>query len=402
MSAITLVQPRRLLFGEGALAECAADVVAHRSARPLILTSRSTRRLAAPLVSVLEARGMTVRVDDRITPEPTVAAFDALLRDVRDARIDAVIGVGGGSVLDVAKLVAALAHDDAQSLAEVTGIGRLNGRRAYLACVPTTAGTGSEASPNAILLDELQKAKVAVISPWLVPDAAVVDATLMVSMPASITATTGLDAMAHCIEAYTNRFAHPLVDHYAIEGIRLGGLALPRAVADGSDLDARTMMARASLYGGICLGPVNTAAAHALAYPLGSEFGVAHGLAIALLLPAVMEFNLESAPERYAEIALALGIRSSSGSASADGDLTRIARAGVARIREIVQACGLPQGLGALGLGITREAIPSLATGALAVTRLLKNNPRTLTQQDAEAIYRASWGSGTGPSEAAA
>jgi alcohol dehydrogenase class IV len=384
MSTITLVQPRRLLFGDGALTACAADVAAAGGTRPLILTSRSTRRLAEPLASDLSARGLKVKIDDRITPEPTVAAFEQLLHHVRGLHIDAVIGVGGGSVLDVAKLVAALAHEDAQPLADVTGIGRLNGRRAYLACVPTTAGTGSEASPNAILLDEEKKAKVAVISPWLVPDAAVIDPALMVSMPASITATTGLDALAHCIEAYTNRFAVPLVDHYAIEGIRLGAVALPRAVANGEDLEARTMMARASLYGGICLGPVNTAAAHALAYPLGSEFGVAHGLAIALLLPAVMEFNLESSWQRHAEVALALGVF------SGDGDIKRIARGGVTRIREIVRACGLPSGLGAIG--ISRDAIPALAPGALAVTRLLRNNPRTLTQDDAEAIYRASWG----------
>jgi alcohol dehydrogenase class IV len=384
MSTITLVQPRRLLFGDGALTACAADVAANGRTRPLILTSRSTRRLAEPLLSDLSARGFHATIDDRITPEPTVAAFEQLLRDVRVARIDAVIGVGGGSVLDVAKLVAALSHEDAQSLADVTGIGRLNNRVAYLACVPTTAGTGSEASPNAILLDEEKKAKVAVISPWLVPDAAVIDASLMVSLPPAITATTGLDALAHCIEAYTNRFAVPLVDHYALEGIRLGGLALPRAVTNGEDLDARTMMARASLYGGICLGPVNTAAAHALAYPLGSEFGVAHGMAIALLLAAVMEFNLESSWQRHAEVALALGVF------SGDDDIKRIARAGVKRIREIVRACGLPSGLGAIG--IPRDAIPALATGALAVTRLLRNNPRTLTQDDAEAIYRASWG----------
>lgn len=404
MSAIALIQPRRLLFGVGALADCAADAAdalsrlrhapRHSSAavassaaddapRVLILTSRSLGTLVQPLAADLATRGLQAVVDERVLPEPTVAAFETILRDARAARIEGVIGVGGGSVLDVAKLVAALVDSD-QPLADAIGIGKLTGRRAYLACVPTTAGTGSEASPNAILLDEAKHAKVAVISPWLVPDAAVVDPSLMVSLPPFLTATTGLDALAHCIEAYTNRFAHPLVDHYALEGIRLAGAALPRAVADGNDLDARTMLARASLYGGICLGPVNTAAAHALGYPLGSEFGVAHGLAIALLLPSVMAFNLEAAPERYADVALALG-------APPDSDTRRLAQAGVTQLRQLVSACQLPSGLGAIG--IPREAIPALARGALAVTRLLKNNPRDVTLEDAEAMYHASWDS---------
>jgi alcohol dehydrogenase class IV len=390
MSAISLVHPRRLLFGLGSLANCAEDIVAHGCRRPLVLTSRSTRRLAAPLIADLSSRGLEVAVDDRVTPEPTVALFETLLRSAREARVDGVIGVGGGSVLDVAKLIAALVDPDAQPLADVIGIGKLTGRRAYLACAPTTAGTGSEASPNAILLDEEKHAKVAVISPWIVPDAAVVDPSLMVSMPPAITATTGLDALAHCIEAYTNKFAHPLIDHYALEGIRLVGAALPRAVANGEDLEARTMMARASWYGGVCLGPVNTAAAHALAYPLGSEFGVAHGMAVALLLASVMDFNLHSAPDRHAEVAIALGVAAGTWvNPSRNADSICVARGGVARVRELVRACGLPSGLGAIG--IAEEAVPALARGALGVTRLLKNNPRALTQEDAEGIYRASW-----------
>src|SRR5439155_10799310 len=146
-------------------------------------------------------------------------------------------------------------------------IGKLNARKTYLACLPTTAGTGSEVSPNAILMDESDQLKKGVISPHLMPDAAYIDPMLTLGAPPAVTAATGIDALTHCIEAYANKFAHPMIDLYALEGIRLIGDNLARAVADGSNIEARTHLALASMYGGMCLGPVNTGAVHALAYP---------------------------------------------------------------------------------------------------------------------------------------
>src|SRR5439155_14470982 len=153
--------------------------------------------------------------------------------------------------------------------------------------------------------------KKAAISPHLVSDAAYVDPALTMSVPPAVTAATGMDALTHCIEAYANRFAHPVVDMYALQGIRLIAANLPLAVERGDDLEARTNVALGSLYGGMCLGPVNTAAVHALSYPLGGEFKVAHGVSNAVLLPHVLEFNLSAAPQRYADIAVALGAQPS-------------------------------------------------------------------------------------------
>ncbi|HWC00356.1 MAG TPA: iron-containing alcohol dehydrogenase, partial [Bryobacteraceae bacterium] len=259
------------------------------------------------------------------------------------------------------------------------GIGLLPARRARLHCVPTTSGTGSEVSPNAILLSE-NSSKQGVISPHLVPDAAYIDPLLAATMPPHVTAATGLDALAHCMEAYTNRFAHPAVDAYALQGIRLVAAHLPRAVAHGDDLEAREAVALGSLFGGLCLGPVNTAAIHALAYPLGGEFHVPHGLSIAVLMAPVMKYNFVASADRYAQVAVALG-------APDTGDLSVTARLGVEKVRELLRSCRVDPRLSALG--VPESAIPGMAAAAMTVARLLKNNPREMNADAAEMIYRS-------------
>lgn len=381
LRAITLLQPGRILFGDG----CVSDFVAHLAQRRLrnvfIVSSPSLAAVCADMVGKLEATGMRARVYSQINAEPTVRMFEECLAVASREPMDGVIGVGGGSPLDVAKLVAALAGS-AQKVADVFGINQLQGRGLFLACVPTTAGTGSEVSPNAILLDESCQLKKGVISPHLVPDVACVDPLLTHSVPPSVTAATGLDALTHCIEAYANKFAHPMVDVYALEGIRLIGKNLLAAVADGRNADARAKLSLGSLYGGLCLGPVNTAAVHALAYPLGSEFHIAHGISNAVLLPHVLRFNLSAAAERYADIALALGVQPGA-------SVMATAERGIARIVELMARCPMQRRISEMG--VPREAMPRLAKAAMTVTRLLKNNPRTVTEQDALEIYGAAW-----------
>ena len=290
-------------------------------------------------------------------------------------------GWAGAARLDVAKLVAALARGR-QSAAEVFGINLLQGRELFLVCLPTTAGTGSEVSPNAILLDETDQLKKGVVSPHLVPDAAFIDPRLTLSVPAAVTASTGLDALTHCIEAYANKFAHPITDQYALQGIRLISANLLRAVQNGADAEARASLALGSLYGGLCLGPVNTAAVHALAYPLGSRFKIAHGVSNAVLLPNVLRFSFSAAPERYAEVAVALGVERNRSALST-------AEHGVERLAELSRACGVPQRLS--DFNIPRDAIPDLVRAAMQITRLLKNNLRPVTEPDAVNIYEATY-----------
>ena len=381
MNPITLLQPPRVVFGNGCAAQ-SVDFLSQRGVRSVLLvTSKSVRPQLSSLVYALNKSGIEVPENKFVPPEPTLAFFEDVLGITRLTNVDAVLAVGGGSVIDVAKLLAALLRGK-QHVAEIFGLNLLSGRALPLVCLPTTAGTGAEVSPNAILLDETSELKKGVVSPHLVPDAAFIDPLLTVSVPPDVTAATGLDALTHCIEAYANKFAHPIVDNYALQGIQLISQNLLTAVRDGKNLDARAALALGSLYGGLCLGPVNTAAIHALSYPLGGKFHIAHGVSNALLAPAVLQFNLPAAPGRYADIAQALGVE------RAGSELQTAAR-GIERLGELSKACGVPQRLSELN--IPREAIPGMAKAAMQVTRLLKNNPRPVTEPDAVRIYEATF-----------
>lgn len=379
LRTVTFYQPQRLVFGSGCMSQCLEYIVGLRPQHLHVLTSTVLAPLAAKVERELAGAGVAVSVDAEVPAEPTVADCEAAIAKAREAGATCVLGLGGGSVLDVAKLVAAFVRGE-QRLEETFGIGLLRGRACHLVCMPTTSGTGSEVSPNAILLDEAAKLKKAVISPYLVPDAVFVDPALTVTVPAMVTAATGLDALAHCLESYTNKFAHPLVDVYALKGIELAGKYLLRAVREPNDLEAREGMSLASLYGGLCLGPVNTAAGHAIAYPLGSEYHIAHGVSVALVQPHVFRFNLEASPERHAEVARALGVEGR-------GSAAETAHAGAEELARLTRESGLDARMASYG--IERAHIPALAASAMTVQRLLRNNPREVTEADCVRIYEA-------------
>ena len=381
MNPITLRQPATLVFGNGCAPQCADFLAQNGVRRVLLVSSTPVLPRLDEVRQALKKCGLAVVLASPVDREPTEELFERILLMAQGEKIDSVLGIGGGSAIDVAKLVAALAQGR-QPVREVFGINLLAGRQLPLVCLPTTAGTGAEVSPNAILLDETDESKKGVISPHLVPDAAFLDPLLTLSVPPAVTAATGLDALTHCIEAYANKYAHPLVDTYALRGVELIAANLARAVREGSHTEARAALALGSLYGGLCLGPVNTAAVHALAYPLGGRFRIPHGVANALLLPHVLRFNFPAAPERYAEISAALGVaRSGTALARAEG--------GVEWLSRLSHDCGVPQRLSQLS--IPRETIPWLASSAMKVTRLLKNNLRLLTEADAVAIYEAAY-----------
>lgn len=362
---ITLHLPKRLEIGAGAVARVGAWAPDAR--RVLVLTTPHT-------VAFVDRLGLSgqVTVFDAIPGEPDIACFDAAIAAARAARPDLVVGLGGGSVMDLAKLVAAL-WDSAQGLADVAGPNRVAGRNTALAQVATTAGTGSEAGIRALITDPGVGNKIAVESPFLLADLAVLDPELTFTVPPAVTAATGIDAMAHCVEAFTNRNAHPVIDGFARMGIDLVGRYLARAVRDGSDREAREGMMLASFYGGICLGPVNTAAGHALAYPLGTLLHLPHGLANAIIFPHVLAFNESVAPGKTAEVAAALGL---------DGDLLPAAHG-------FCTALGVEMRLAAHGA--TEEQLPRFAADAHGIRRLMDNNPRDMSVEDVLAIYRAAF-----------
>lgn len=381
MNAVILQQPKRVFFGPGVASRSVEEFAQAGRQRILVVSSPTAARMNEALIGAWRSAGAEVAVDDTVNREPDIARFEAVLAVARAFAPDAVVGLGGGSPLDVAKLVAALL-DGGQVVRDVFGIGNLRRRGVYLACVPTTAGTGAEVSPNAVLIDEAEKLKKGVISPHLVPDAAFIDPMLTVSVPPAVTAAVGIDALVHCMEGYANKAAHPAVDVYALEGIRRIGASIERAVRHGDDVTARTEVMLGAYFGGLCLGPVNTAAVHALSAPLGGAHRIAHGVANSLLMPPVFRFNYPAMPERYAEIAVALGV-------ARNGPALATAEAGVARLAELSRACGVPQRL--REVGVPENALPQLARDAAKIQRLLKNNPREVTEADALAIYQEAW-----------
>jgi alcohol dehydrogenase len=381
MNPIILLQPPRIVFGNGCAVQSAEFLAQRGVQRVLLVTSKSVRRQINFLAEALQKAHCEVVEGRFVPPEPTLHFFESALKAAQAANIDSVLGVGGGSAIDVAKLIAALVRGH-QTAAQVFGINVLHGRALPLVCLPTTAGTGAEVSPNAILLDEAGELKKGVVSPHLVPDAAFIDPLLTLGVPPAVTAATGLDALTHCIEAYANKFSHPIVDNYALPGVKLISQNLLRAVRNGADTEARAALALGSLYGGLCLGAVNTAAVHALAYPLGGKFRIAHGVSNSLLLPHVLRFNFSAAPERYAEISTALGVQR-------NGSNLATAEHGLVFLTKLSRDCGVPQKLS--DLNIPRDAIPAMAKAAMQVTRLLKNNLRPLTEADAAQIYEAAY-----------
>lgn len=379
MKEITLLQPAKIVFGTGCTEQFCKDYTAMGLKRLFILTAPVIRPMISDMVSTLNGAGVETEIYDNIRQEPSVSDFKTILDVARKFGADSVLGVGGGSVLDVCKLVATLIDSD-QQIEDLFGIGFVNKRGKWFACMPTTSGTGSEVSPNAILLDERDALKKGVVSPHLMADAAYIDPKLTWTVPAKITAETGMDAITHCIEAYTNKFAHPVIDVYALEGIRLIAHNLLRAVKDGKDVEAREALSLGSMYGGLCLGPVNTAAVHALSYPIGGEFHISHGLSNAILLPSVMKFNCSANVEKYAKVAIACGVEP-----GATDEET--AMKGVEFIAQLSKDCGIPATL--TELGIPETAVDGMAKAAMNVQRLLKNNPREVTEADAKAIYES-------------
>lgn len=367
---ITLLQPSRLEIGAGSVSRLARWAEPYRRVFVVAMP---------PTVGFAERIGFagTVETFIDLPPEPDLPAVAAVLAAARAFKPDLVVGLGGGSVMDVAKLVAAL-WDGERSVPDVIGVDKIAGRRTALAQVPTTSGTGSEAGIRSLVTNPETLAKQAVESRHMLADIAVLDPELTYSVPAAVTAATGVDALAHCVESYTNIKAHPLIDVYARLGIESVGRYLARAVADGTDTEARAGMMLASYYGGVCLGPVNTAGGHALAYPLGTRLKLPHGLANAIIFPHVLAFNASACPDKTAGVAAMLGL----GAGAFTNDILTGAM-------DYCQALGIEMHLSRHGA--QEQDLPIWAEEAFAIKRLIDNNPRPLGTKDILSIYRSAF-----------
>jgi len=314
-----------------------------------------------------------------VEADPPEVSIERAVNLARAQHIDGVSGVGGGSSMDTAKLVALLAGSG-QGVAEVYGIDVASGPRLPLIQVPTTAGTGSEVTPIAIVTTPSDEKK-GVISRLLYPDLALLDATLTVGLPPEVTAATGVDAMVHAIEAYTTRHKkNPVSDALALKALGLLAGAIRTAVRDGANLEARRDMLQGAMLAGMAFANAPVAAVHALAYPLGGRFHVPHGLSNALVLLPVLEFNLPAAEGLYAELYEAVAPAGPTPSANA------AARAFFEAMQAIVDDMPMPRRL--REVGVKEADLDMLADDAMNVQRLLVNNPREVTRADALAIYR--------------
>ncbi|MBB4000272.1 iron-containing alcohol dehydrogenase [Aureimonas pseudogalii] len=333
--------------------------------------------LIAPITADLKASGFTVTVFDAVVADPPEAVLlDAVAR-AKAGGCDIVVGLGGGSSLDVAKLAAVLTVSE-QPLSELYGIGKVTGSRLPLVLVPTTAGTGSEVT-NISILTTGETTKMGVVSPQLYADYVVLDGELTVGLPAIHTAATGIDAMVHAIEAYTGRHKkNPLSDALAREALRLLGTNLVAACRDGSNREAREAMLLGAMLAGQAFANSPVAAVHALAYPLGGHYHIPHGLSNALMLGPVLRFNAAAAAPLYAELADVIGVPGT-------GDTLTRSDAFVAAMQALMDESGAPRRL--RDAGVSQDSLPRLATDAMKQTRLLVNNPVEVTEADALRLY---------------
>lgn len=383
MTAFTFATTRSVICELGAserLGQFAAELGMRH---PCLVTDGgiAASGILEPVIKQLQQAGLAVMVFSDVVADPPESVVEQAVSVAREAGCDGVIGFGGGSAMDTAKLVALLLSGQ-QRLQDVYGVNNAKGVRHPLIQVPTTAGTGSEVTPIAIVTTG-KTTKMGVVAPQLLPDLAVLDATLTVGLPPAVTAATGMDAIVHAIEAYTSKLRkNPYSDMLAREALKLLSGNIETAVNNGSDLTARSNMLFGAMLAGQAFANAPVAAVHALAYPLGGIYHIPHGLSNSLVLPHVMRFNLPNAEKLYCELAhcvLPPGTLIGSNAAA-----TLINWLGYIR-----GELGLPTRL--RDLDIPEDAIAKLAADAMLQQRLLVNNPREVSEADAVAIYQAAW-----------
>jgi alcohol dehydrogenase class IV len=385
MDAFTFNTSAGIVFGAGALARIGALAGEKLGPRVLIVTDPgmvATGIVARALAYLAEA-DVQAEVCADVVADPPAAMILEAVEAAKALGATGVLGLGGGSSLDTAKLAALLAPGR-ETLSDVFGVGKARGPRLPLILVPTTSGTGSEVTPISIVTTG-ENEKMGVVSPVILPDVALLDPELTLGLPPHVTAATGIDAMVHAIEAYASKSANNnlLSRTLAKQALTLLGGAIGTAVHNGGDIEARSAMLLGSMLAGQAFANSPVAAVHALAYPLGGHFHIPHGLSNALVLAHVLRFNCQTAPGPYAEIA-----------PCAFPELARLegqarAAAFCDALQELSLSCGLPQRL--RDVGVPEDVLPRLARDAMNQTRLLPNNPRVVSESDALEIYRRAW-----------
>jgi alcohol dehydrogenase len=367
-----------VIFETGAAARLGA-LVASRMKRPVVVTDKGVANagLINAALASLKAEGLDFHLFDGIEADPPARVVRASVEAARKHKADGVIGFGGGSSMDTAKIIAVLLTST-QTLEEIYGTGNIKGWRAPLALVPTTAGTGSEVTDIAVVTTDDDQ-KMGVLGDPMFADVAILDPALTYGLPRPVTAATGVDAMVHAIEAYTNRWRkNPVSDALAREALKLLAANIVEACENPSNSQARANMLLGAMLAGQAFTNSPVGAVHGMAYPLGALFHIPHGASNALMLEPVLRFSASAAAPLYAELGDVIG-------ANATGGFAPRADAFIARLMEIVAATGVERRLSALG--ISHNDLPRMAEDAMKAQRVMQNNPREVTYDDALRMY---------------
>lgn len=388
-----------LIFGANA-ARQTGELAQRLGAQRVLIVSDAGLAKAGLVDQIVQSLpvGIASHVYDGGCPEPSTEVAETCIAVARDFQPQAIIGLGGGSNMDLAKISAAVMTNGGRPI-DYMGEDRIPRPILPLICIPTTAGTGSEVSAASVLTDTANHLKFGILSNYLRPQVAIVDPLLTVSCPPKVTADSGIDALTHAIEAYTAvdnenfplaphersvfQGRHPLGDMLAERAITLIGKFLRRAVRDGRDMDARDGMALGSTLAGLAFSNVGVAVVHALEYPVGGAIHCSHGAGNGLLLPYVMRFNLPARIPHFARIAAMLGVDIQGLPAEES------AKRAIVAVEKLKSDIGIPQRL--RDLGATEEQLPMFAEKAFATKRILRVNPRPVTVADLEGILRAAF-----------
>lgn len=371
----------RIIMGTGATDKIGDEVMRFSKKSVMIITDPGLVKsgICSRFEELLVKAGCSVHCFDGVEPDPPFEIASQAAQRVRDTGADLILGIGGGSSLDIAK-VASILVTNKEPVSTYFGIDLVPNPGLTTILAPTTAGTGSEVTPIAILSDHHEKLKKGIVSPHLFPSVALLDPELTLALPAAVTAATGMDALIHAVEAYTSKNATSFTDLLAQKAMILISKHIRTAFANGSNLEARAKMLEGSLLAGMAFANAGVTAVHAFAYPIGAEFHIPHGVANSIMLAPVMEFNMLGNLTKFAHMAQAFGEN------TGGMNERQAAKAAVESLRNLAVDLKIPKSLS--GFGVKAKDIPSLAKGVMKVTRLLANNPRELKLEDAEEIYR--------------
>lgn len=372
-------------FGAGSRAVLPEEIKRRGYTSVLLVSDKDLLRFGVveKITSLLEKENIAYQLFTDIKQNPTVTNVQHALAALKACKADVIVALGGGSAIDTAKATGIIANNpDFADVVSLEGVAATTRKSLPVIALPTTAGTAAEVTINYVITDEVHAKKMVCVDPKDIPVLAIVDAELMSSMPKGLTAATGMDALTHAIEGYITLGAWDLTNLFHLEAIKLIARYLPAAVADGSDMEAREKMALAQYVAGMGFSNVGLGLVHGMAHPLGAMFDVPHGVANALLLPYVMQFNMESSLEKYADIAVAMGV-----------DVQNLsprekAQAAVDAVRKLAVEVHIPQKLSELG--IDRAALSELAKWALADV-CTPGNPRKAELADILALYESAY-----------